>query len=263
MKFVCLHYMDESYWAEMPKSERAAMMEECRTFDNELRRNGHFLGSEALGPSRNGVTLTYQNGRVSVSEGPLTKTKNLLSGILLLEARDLEQAIELMSKHPAVQHGILDIRHSDQAVNALIAERDRKVRQEAASDGGTSVRDGIRGKKFVCLGYLDESQWAALPQGEQAAIMEECFVYDDELRRGGHFVGGEALECRNGATLRHQAGRVVITDGPFAETKEQLGGILLMAARDLNHAIQLMTKHPGVRCGPFEIRPPMEMKGKG
>lgn len=110
--------------------------------------------------------------------------------------------------------------------------------------------------KFICLGYFDETQWDGLSEAEQANLMAECFAYDDELRRGGHFVGGEALQSiRNAATLRYQNGSVVVTDGPFAETKEQIGGILLLEARDLNHAIQLMSRHPGVRNGPFEIRP--------
>ncbi len=86
--------------------------------------------------------------------------------------------------------------------------------------------------------------------------MDECFAYDDELRKNGHSVGGEALQsARNATTLRWRKGKVSITDGPFAETKEQLGGIFVLEARDLNHAIQLMSKHPGVKAGPFEIRP--------
>ncbi len=87
-------------------------------------------------------------------------------------------------------------------------------------------------------------------------MMEECFAYDDELRRGGHFIGGEALDSvRKAVTLRMKDGQVEATDGPYAETKETLGGILLLEARDLNHAIALMSKHPGVKMGPFEIRP--------
>ncbi|MBD1874407.1 YciI family protein [Nodosilinea sp. FACHB-131] len=110
--------------------------------------------------------------------------------------------------------------------------------------------------KFICLGYFDETQWDGLSETEQASLMADCFAYDDELRRGGHFLGGEALQSvRNAATLRYQNGQVVVTDGPFAETKEQIGGILMLEARDLNHAIQLMSRHPGVRNGPFEIRP--------
>ncbi len=110
--------------------------------------------------------------------------------------------------------------------------------------------------RFICLGYLDESKWASLTETERNSMMQKCFEYDDELRRGGHFVGGEALQpACNAVTLRMANGGVAVTDGPYAETKEYLGGILILEARDLNHAISLMSRHPGVRMGPFEIRP--------
>jgi len=114
--------------------------------------------------------------------------------------------------------------------------------------------------KYVCLGFTDQTKFAELPPAEAQRMMEECFAYDDELRRGGHFLGGEALDfARNAVTLRMKGGEVQVTDGPFVETKEALGGILLLEARDLNHAIALMSKHPGVKMGPFEIRPANEV----
>ncbi len=110
--------------------------------------------------------------------------------------------------------------------------------------------------KFICLGYADHAVFEAMAPEEMSAAMEACFAYDDELRRGGHFAGGEALQAADQAvTLRWAGGRAAVTDGPYAETKEQLGGILILEATDLNHAIGLMSKHPGVRFGPFEIRP--------
>jgi uncharacterized protein YndB with AHSA1/START domain len=117
--------------------------------------------------------------------------------------------------------------------------------------------------KFVCLGFIDESKYEALSEAEGQRMKEECFAYDDELRRGGHFLGGEALQtARNAVTLRFKNGSINVTDGPYAETKEMLGGILLLEARDLNHAIELMSKHPGVKVGPFEIRPADEETNK-
>jgi len=110
--------------------------------------------------------------------------------------------------------------------------------------------------KYICLGYYDEKTWEKMSENEINTFMDECFAYDDVLRKNGHFIGGEALQsARNATTLRWQNGKVTITDGPFAETKELLGGILVLEASDLNHAIQLISKHPGVKAGPFEIRP--------
>jgi hypothetical protein len=111
--------------------------------------------------------------------------------------------------------------------------------------------------KFICLGYAEEKKWDDLPQERLEAMMEECFAYDDVLRENGHFLGGEALQNSNAAkTLRYNGDKVIVTDGPFAETKEQLGGILILESKDMDHAVELMRKHPGVRLGgPFEIRP--------
>jgi len=110
--------------------------------------------------------------------------------------------------------------------------------------------------KFICLGYVDEKNFEKMSQSELTALVDECCTYDDVLRKNGHFLGGEALQSpRNAATLKWKNGKVLVTDGPFAETKEQLGGVLVLEARDLNHAIQLMSKHPGVKVGPWEIRP--------
>ena len=114
--------------------------------------------------------------------------------------------------------------------------------------------------KFVCLGFHDETKFAQMPPEDAQRMMGVCFAYDDELRRGGHFLGGEALDfSRTAVTVRARNGEVEATDGPFAETKEMLGGILLLEARDLQHAIALMSKHPAVKMGNiFEIRPANE-----
>lgn len=111
--------------------------------------------------------------------------------------------------------------------------------------------------RYICLGYLEENMWDRWSDQQQKKFVEDCLAYDVELRKNGHFVGGEALQSvRNATTIRTREGRVVVTDGPFAETKEQLGGIMILEARDLNHAIQLMSKHPStVMGGTWEIRP--------
>jgi len=115
--------------------------------------------------------------------------------------------------------------------------------------------------KYICLGYMDEKLWEKMSESERNRFLDEAFAYDDELRRNGHFVSGEALQSAiNATTLRSGGGKVSITDGPFAETKEQIGGIMILEARDLNHAIQLMSKHPSIRIGgTWEIRPAADL----
>ena len=114
--------------------------------------------------------------------------------------------------------------------------------------------------KFVCLGYFNEKEWEAMSEDARNAFMDNCFAYDEVLKKGGHVLGGEGLQgAQNTATLRFQNGKVIVTDGPFAETKEQLGGFILLEAEDMKQAIELMSKHPGLAAGPFEIRPIEDM----
>ena len=114
--------------------------------------------------------------------------------------------------------------------------------------------------KFICLGYIEPKVLAGMTDRDRLAMMDECFAYDDELRDHRHFTAGEALQTPDTAkTLRWEKGRLLVTDGPYAETKEQLGGILVLEARDLKHAVELIGKHPGVKYGPFEIRPAADL----
>jgi hypothetical protein len=110
--------------------------------------------------------------------------------------------------------------------------------------------------KFLCLSYWDEKKFDLMSESERETFIKECFAYDNLLRKDGHFDRLEALQsARSAKTLRHRSGKVSITDGPYAESKEQLGGILLLDADDLNHAVELMSKHPGIRVATLEIRP--------
>ena len=115
--------------------------------------------------------------------------------------------------------------------------------------------------KYVCLGYYDKGKFDGMTEDERNAMFDLCFEYDDHLRANGHWAGGEAIQSRETAlTLSFKNGKVATTDGPYAETKEQLGGILVLEARDMNHAVQLMAQHPAVKYGNiFEIRPAGDM----
>ena len=113
--------------------------------------------------------------------------------------------------------------------------------------------------KYLCLGYHNEKLWQAMPDSERNSLMDETFAYADHLKAKGHIIDDHALQnATAAATLRFEKGRgkVSVTDGPFAETKEQLGGILVLEAHDLDHAIQLMSKMPCMSMGgSIEIRP--------
>lgn len=108
--------------------------------------------------------------------------------------------------------------------------------------------------KFLCFGYLNAEDWATKSESEQQALVDECLAYDETLKREGHWAGGEALRG-TATTLRLDGGKVSVTDGPYAETKELLGGLLILEATDLEQAVRLISKHPGLNVGTWEIRP--------
>jgi hypothetical protein len=112
--------------------------------------------------------------------------------------------------------------------------------------------------KYICLGYIEPGKFEEMTEDERNAVLDECFEHNDHLRASGHLVAEVALQPPETAvTLRSKNGKVATTDGPYAETKEQVGGIQILEARDLNHAIQLVSQLPGFRygLGPIEMRP--------
>jgi hypothetical protein len=114
--------------------------------------------------------------------------------------------------------------------------------------------------KYLCMVYFEEKVLDALPRSEHDALVVEALAYDEELRHGGHFIVAQALQPVETATsIRIRGGKLCTTDGPFVETKEQLGGFILLDARDLNEAIQLASRIPPGRLGGIEVRPVKEL----
>jgi hypothetical protein len=121
----------------------------------------------------------------------------------------------------------------------------------------TGMREGAM--KYLCLVYHEEEKINAMPASEYDGIVNAVLDYREELKRGGHYITSSPLESVQAATtIRVRGGKVSITDGPFAETKEQLGGFYLIEARDLNEAIRLASRMPPARVGCIEVRPLME-----
>jgi hypothetical protein len=110
--------------------------------------------------------------------------------------------------------------------------------------------------KYLCLIYDDEKLLEKMPQSESEAFMGEYFAFSDGLRASGQYIAGEALQpVATATTVRVRKGKLSTTDGPFAETKEQLGGFYLIEAHDQNEAIQIAAKIPSARTGSIEVRP--------
>ncbi len=113
--------------------------------------------------------------------------------------------------------------------------------------------------KYLCLIYDEESKWGKMTKGEADTMMSEFGAFTESIKSSGHFVGGNQLHPTQAATtVRIRGGKASTTDGPFAETKEQLGGYYLIEAKDLNEAIQIAGRIPSARSGSIEVRPIVE-----
>jgi hypothetical protein len=113
--------------------------------------------------------------------------------------------------------------------------------------------------KYLCLAYGDPKKMKALSKAEFEALKSKCMEYDGELRASGHFVSAEPLEW-DAVSIRPRGGKPVTTDGPFVETKEQIGSTIIIEAKDLNEAVRIASMHPAAHLGEslgwgVEVRP--------
>ena len=254
MKFICLGYGEEKNWDAKSESERDAAIDECFRYDDELLKDGHWLdGGQALQGSRTAKTLRWENGKLVVTDGPFAETKELLGGFGVLEAQNMSHAVELILQHPAVRLGPIEIRPVDEEMLQRNLALDAKYRNDASAASSANA-DTV---KFAAIGYGCFAQRNSSDTLASDAMIEECIAFDVARRKAGQWLGGIKLQgVETAKTLRAKGGKVVVTDGPFAETKEQLGGVVVLGLTDMNYAIELLSNHPALRFGvTIEVRP--------
>jgi hypothetical protein len=116
--------------------------------------------------------------------------------------------------------------------------------------------------KYLCLIYDNEKEWQKFPKDVQDKYMGEYMAFGDSIKKSGQYIGANQLQPTSTATVvRARNGKVSTTDGPYAETKEQLGGYYLIEAKDLNDAIKVASRIPSARFGSIEVRPIVERTG--
>ncbi len=242
MKFMCLGYIAATKFETMSENERTAMMEECWDYDDQLAEDGHLVAGQALQSPQAASTIRCASGAALVTDGPYAETKEFIGGVLVLEARDIEEAAELMSKHPSVNFGCpWEIRPIDEE------------RLNRYPDVVPEVKKGTR--KFACLGYVDDSFWQATSNADHQSRIEACHSFEEARRNDGQWLAGFGLLHPSLAkTVRPSGRKAIVTDGPFAETKEHLAGLIVIATKNIEDAVQIFAQHSGLR-GAVEIRP--------
>src|SRR5581483_7629512 len=243
MKYMLLIYNREGC---MTDAERAACMAESLRVCDELKGRGQFLDASPLHPVATAATVRVRGGQVLVTDGPFAETHEQLGGYYVLDLPDLDAAIAVAARLPPVTKGTVEIRPL------------------FALDGlppGRPAPPGEPGRTpYLLLCYDDEAAWrAAGPEAHRAAMAEAAAVCR-ELHDAGAYLSASPLRPADTATcVRVRDGKRVVTDGPFAETHEVLGGYYLILAESRDAALRVAARHPGARVGSVEVRPVFDL----
>lgn len=247
MKYMMLIYGAEDSWTE---SERRACMVESLALSDELAVRGKFLGASPLQSVATAATVRVRNGGALVTDGPFAETAEQLGGYYLLELADLDEAIAVASRLPPAARGTVEIRP--------LVELDGLPPNRPLP----SAASAMALTPYLLLCYDDEAAWQAAGPEALAAARAGAAAFARRLADEGRYLSASPLHPTATATcVRVRGGRRVITDGPFAETHEVLGGYYLILAEDREMATRLAARHPGARVGAVEVRPLFDVSG--
>jgi hypothetical protein len=242
-----LVYGTEDGWTE---DQRRACMIESLGLCDELAAQGKYLGASPLQSVTTAASVRVRDGRTLVTDGPFAETTEQLGGYYVLDLADLDEAIAVAARLPPTAKGTVEIR-------PLVAlEGLPPGRPLPAATGGGSR------SPFLLLCYDDEAVWETAGPEALAETRAEAAALARRFADEGRYLSASPLHPAATATsVRVRGGRRVITDGPFAETREVLGGYYLILAEDRATAIRLAARHPGARAGTVEVRPLFDLSG--
>ncbi len=241
MKYMLLIYGAEDRWTD---DERRACMSESLGLCDELAARGKYLGASPLQSVTTAASVRVRDGRTLVTDGPFAETTEQLGGYYVLELADLDEAIAVAARLPPAAKGTVEIRPM---VTLDGLPPDRAL--PSATRGGSRT-------PFLLLCYGNEAIWEAAGPGALAEARAEAAALAGRLADEGRYVSASPLHPASTATcVRVRGGRRAITDGPFAETHEVLGGYYLILAEDRATAIRIAAELPGARFGTTEVRP--------
>jgi hypothetical protein len=189
MKFALLGCNVEQNWMAMPKSELEAISDNCFAYVSTLLKDGHAINNGVtLQPTCTAKTLCWRNGSVVVTDGPFAETKEQLGGVFVLEARDMDHAVELMSKHPGLHHG---------AAIEIRPVNEESLRRQAASINALrpcAPAVDPQATRFASLGYINESGRLAVSKDEFDGMLAQCKKFDEARVQRGQWLNGIGLQ---------------------------------------------------------------------
>lgn len=240
MRYMLLIYSPENAWTPDEWNECVGTsMEVCQ----DLATKGQYLAASPLHPVATGKTVRVRQGQPLVTAGPFAETVEQLGGFYLLELENLDEAIDIATRLPPAGKGTVEIRPVYK-LEGLPAE---KLNTDVPADSQL--------KKFMFLCYDDEEYWAKVGPEAMQAAMEEAVALTHRLDAKGQYMSASPLHPSSMATsVRVRNGVKSVTDGPFAETREVLGGFYVILAKDQEEALDYAAQHSGARVGAVEVR---------
>lgn len=240
MKYMLLIYSSESAWT---REEWTQCTEDSAAVCHDLHAQGKFISASPLHPVATAASVRVRQGKPLVTTGPFVETTEQLGGYFLIDVENLNEAITVASRLPAAKKGTVEIRPVF-PLEGLPAD-------QWNADRGAEWNQS----PYMLLCYDDEQAWNAAGPDALHAAMQEAVELTHELHSRGQYVSASPLHPVSAATsVRIREGKRLVTDGPFAETREFLGGYYLIYARDLNEAISIAGRHSGARVGTVEVR---------
>jgi hypothetical protein len=241
MKYMLLIYSSENSWTpEEWKQCVETSMGICR----EMADKGQLLSAAPLHPVRTGVTVRVRDGERLITAGPFAETTEQLGGYYLIDVENLDEAIAIASRLPPAKKGTVEIR----PLFTLEGLPKEKLAHEPSS-----VEPTLR--KFMFLCYDDEEAWRNAGAEAHHAAMLEAVALTQQLDARGRYLSASPLHPVASATsIRVRNGQRTVTDGPFAETYEVMGGYYLILAKDQAEALEIAGQHSGARVGSVEVR---------
>jgi len=247
MKYLILMYGTEGLWTD---DERRDCMVESLAICEELAAKGQFLATAPLQPVSTAATVRVRDGKPFVTDGPFAETTEQLGGYFVLDVADLDEAIAVAARLPPVRKGIAEIRPM-LALDGLPPSRPLPA--------GSSV-PGLTPYLLLC--YHDDASWQKVDATARQEAMAEAATLCRQLSDDGKYLSASPLHAAETATcVRVREGKRIITDGPFAETHEVLGGFYAILAESRDEALRIAAQQPGARHGSIEVRPLFDVSG--
>jgi hypothetical protein len=247
MKYMFLMYGSENSWTP---EERTDCMIGCLNICDELKAQGKFIATAPLHPVATAATVRVRDGRQLVTAGPFAETTEQLGGFFLLELEDLDEAIAVASRLPQIGKSIAEIRP------VLAVDGFPPARPIPFGSGDPKATP------YILLCYHEEGCWQDAGPEAMQETMAEAAAQVKKLYDSGRYVISSPLHPVSTATcVRVRNGKQIITDGPFAETHEVLGGFYVVTAESQDEAIQMAARQPGARHGGMEVRQLFDYSG--